>query len=148
MISPELLRRYPYFAGISDESLKQIAMIAEEKTVAADTVMFHESDPADEFYIIIEGEVNIQYRLGSGELRTVDTLTPGDLLIWSALVEPYRTTAVGTATKDCKLVSVDAARLREICAADPMVGYRLVTQVARLLANRLEGARVQLAAAD
>jgi len=148
MISPEMLRRYPYFAGISDESLKQIAMIAEEKSVPADTVMFHENDPADVFYIIVAGEVNIQYRLGSGEPRTVDTLTPGDLLIWSALVEPHRTTAVGTTTKDCKLISVDAAKLREICAADPMVGYRLVTQVARLLAHRLEKARVQLAAAD
>jgi len=148
MISPEMLRRYPYFAAISDDSLKQIAMIAEEKTVPADTVMFNENDPADEFFIIVEGEVNIQYRLGSGELRTVDTLTPGDLLIWSALVEPHRTTAVGTTTKDCKLIAVDAAKLREICTADPMVGYRLVTQVARLLAHRLEGARVQLAAVD
>ncbi len=30
MISPEFLRRYTYFAGISEEGLKQIAMIAEE----------------------------------------------------------------------------------------------------------------------
>ncbi len=148
MISPEMLRRYPYFAGTGDESLKQIAMIAEERSVAADTVMFHENDPADEFYIIIEGEVNIQYRLGSGELRTVDTLTPGDLLVWSALVEPHRTTALGTTTKDCRLIAIDAAKLREICTAAPLVGYRLVTQVARLLAHRLEGARVQLAAVD
>ena len=31
MISPEILRRYPYFAGIDDASLRQLAMIAEEK---------------------------------------------------------------------------------------------------------------------
>ena len=35
MISPEVLRRYPYFAGISEESLKQVAMIADETCVAA-----------------------------------------------------------------------------------------------------------------
>ena len=35
MISPELLRRYPYFADVSEESLKRVAMISEEQTVAA-----------------------------------------------------------------------------------------------------------------
>ena len=148
MISPEVLRRYPYFAGISEESLKQIAMIAEEKHVPAGTQMFNEGDPAGCFFVIIDGEVNIDYLLGTGEKRTVDTLTSGDLLVWSALVEPYRTTAIGTTTKDCDLVCINAEKLREFCEKDPLIGYRLTTQVAKMLANRLEGARVQLAAVD
>ena len=35
MISPEVLRRYTYFAGIGEEGLKQISMIAEEKSIPA-----------------------------------------------------------------------------------------------------------------
>jgi CRP/FNR family transcriptional regulator, cyclic AMP receptor protein len=145
MISPEVLRRYPYFAGINEESLKQLAMIAEEKTVAADTVMFREGDPATHLSIILKGEVNIQYVLGNGEQRTVDTLVEGDLLMWSALVEPYRTTAIGTTTKETHLLRIDAPKLRTLCEKEPVLGYRLMTEVAKLLANRLEGARVQLA---
>lgn len=145
MISPEVLRRHSHFVGIGDESLKQLAMIAEERTIPADTVMFREGDPADHIAVILKGEVNIQYTLGNGELRTVDTLTEGDLLLWSALVEPYKATAVGTATKETQLAKIDAAKLRAICEEEPMLGYRLMTQVAKLLANRLEGARVQLA---
>jgi len=145
MISPELLRRYPQFAGLSEESLKQLAMIADEKTVVPDVVMFREGDPATHLSIILKGEVNIQYTLGDGELRTVDTLVEGDLLMWSALVEPYRATAMGTTTKETHLLRIDAARLRELCDRDPLLGYRLMTQVAQLLAHRREGARVQLA---
>jgi CRP/FNR family transcriptional regulator, cyclic AMP receptor protein len=145
MISPEVLRRYPYFAGLSDESLKQLAMIAEEKAIPANSVMFRESDPASHLSVILVGEVNIQYMLGSGELRTVDTLVEGDLLMWSALVEPYRATALGTTTKDTRLARIDAAKLRLLCENEPILGYRLMTQVAKLLAHRLEGARVQLA---
>jgi CRP-like cAMP-binding protein len=145
MISPEVLRRYPYFAGIDDESLKQLAMIAEEKTIPVSTVMFREGDPASYLGIILKGEVNIQYILGDGELRTVDTLVDGDLLLWSALVEPYKATALGTTTKVTQLARIDAAKLRLLCEQQPILGYRLMTQVARLLANRLEGARVQLA---
>jgi CRP-like cAMP-binding protein len=146
MISPEILRRYRYFAGLSEESLKAIAMIAEEKRVPAGQRMFHEGDPATYLYVIQKGEVNIQYLLGDGTLRTVDTLVDGDLLVWSALIEPYKMTAIGTATKDTRLVAIAAPRLRELCEKDPLLGYRLTTQVARLLAHRLETARVQLAA--
>lgn len=148
MISPEMLRRYPYFAKVSGESLKSVAMIAEEKHVPAGTVMFNEGDPATELNIIVKGEVNIEYILGSGEHRTVDTLVDGDILAWSALIEPYKTTAVGTTAKDVQLISIDAGRLRDLCEGDPQLGYQLTTQVAKLLAHRLEGARVQLAAVD
>jgi len=145
MISPELLRRYPYFVDVDEESLKQLAMIAEEKTVPAQSVMFREGDPASHLAIIVQGEVNIQYVLGDGSLRTVDTLVQGDLLMWSALVEPYRATAMGTAVQDTRLVRIDAASLRALCNQKPLLGYRLMTQVAKLLAHRLENARVQLA---
>jgi CRP/FNR family transcriptional regulator, cyclic AMP receptor protein len=146
MISPELLRRYPYFGGFGDESLRQLAMIAEEQHVDACTVLFREGDPAKWLSVILRGEVNIQYLLGSGELRTVDTLVPGDLLGWSAIIEPYKYTAIGTTTQPTALARLDAARLRQLCEADPLLGYRLTIQVAKLLAHRLEGARVQLAA--
>lgn len=106
------------------------------------------SAPATSLYIITKGEVDIQYVLGNGEHRTVDTLVDGDLLCWSALVEPYKTTANGIARKETHLVAISGDRLRALCVADPALGYRLLTQIARLLAHRLEGARVQLATAD
>jgi CRP/FNR family cyclic AMP-dependent transcriptional regulator len=146
MISPEVLRRYPCFAGLSDQILKSIAQLAEEKSIPAGARVFNEGEPARFLYVITKGEVNIQYRLGSDELRTVDTLVAGDLLVWSALIEPYKTTALGTATKETGLVAIAADRLRQLCEEDPMLGYRLTTQVAKLLAHRLEGARIQLAA--
>jgi CRP/FNR family transcriptional regulator, cyclic AMP receptor protein len=146
MTSPEMLRRWPYFAGISDESLKAVAMIAEEKAVAAGTYLFGEGDPAEAMNIIVKGEVNIEYILGDGQHRTVDTLVDGDILGWSAIVEPYKYTAVGTATKPTQMITIHAKKLRALCDDDPQLGYQLTTQIAKLLAHRLEGARVQLAA--
>lgn len=146
MVSPELLRRFPCFAGLSEPLLKQLAVLAEERSVPAGTRIFNEGDPARYLYVIAKGEVNIQYLLGNDELRTVDTLVDGDLLVWSALVEPYRTTAIGTSTKETQLVGIDAEKVRQLCEESPILGYRLMTEVAKLLSHRLEGARVQLAA--
>ena len=148
MISPEVLRRYPCFAGLSEQILKRLAVLAEERTVPAGERIFNQDEPAKYLYVITKGEVNIQYLLGNGELRTVDTLVDGDLLVWSALIEPYTTTAIGTATKETQLVGIVADRLRQLCEEDPLLGYRLTTEVAKLLAHRLESARVQLAAHD
>lgn len=148
MISPELLRRYPYFAEVSEEDLKQVAMISEEVSAPAGNVLFTEDDMTDYLYIITAGEIDLQYRLGSGDMRTVDTVVPGDLVVWSALVEPYRCTATGTVRKDARLIAIDAPKLRALCEASRDLGYRMLASVTKLLANRLEGARVQLATAD
>jgi CRP/FNR family transcriptional regulator, cyclic AMP receptor protein len=147
MISPEILRRYSYFAGIDDVVLRQIAMIAEERLhIPAATQLFVEGEPVKHLAIILSGEVNIQYLLGSGEMRAVDTLVGGDLLGFSALIEPYRYTGFGTTTQETDLALIDAKRLRDLCSRDPKLGYQLTLEVAKLLAHRLEGARVQLAA--
>jgi CRP/FNR family cyclic AMP-dependent transcriptional regulator len=145
MISPELLRRYPYFAKVGEESLKKVAMLAEETTARASAALFHEGDKSEKLYIIVDGEVDLQYTLGSGELRTVDTLVAGDLMMWSALVEPYRSTATGSVKKDTKLIAIDGTKLRDLCEQDHDLGYRMLLSLTQLLATRLEGARVQLA---
>jgi CRP-like cAMP-binding protein len=148
MISPEQLRRFPYFADVNEDGLKEVAMISDEVSGKAGSTLFSEGDKADSLYIITEGEIDLQYTLGSGELRTVDTLVAGDMVVWSALVEPYRCTASGTLRKDTKLISINGPKLHELMESNKDVGYRMLISVTKLLATRLEGARVQLATID
>lgn len=145
MISPEQLRRYPYFANTSEEALKQVAMISDEAMAETGQTIFHEDDPADTLYILVEGEVDLKYTLGDGQQRVVDTIVAGELLIWSALVEPYRCITTGTARTPCKLISINGQKLRTLCEQNHDLGYRMLISVTQCLATRLEGARVQLA---
>jgi CRP/FNR family transcriptional regulator, cyclic AMP receptor protein len=147
MISPEQLRRYPYFATVSDAAIKEVAMISEEMTAPAGQVLFSEGDKADSLYILVDGEVDLQYTLGGGDQRTVDTLVAGDLLVWSALVEPYRCTATGRTRTACKMIQINGQKMRALCEADHDLGYRMAICLTTLLAGRLEAARVQLATA-
>jgi CRP/FNR family transcriptional regulator, cyclic AMP receptor protein len=144
MISPEMLRRFSCFSPICEETLKALAMIASESCVPAGTRLFGEGESADALSIIVDGEVDIGYTIGSGELRTVDTLVRGDLLGWSALVPPHKTTGVATASSDTRLVRIEAQPLRDLCEQDPRLGYRLMTQACRLLGDRLDATRLQL----
>ncbi|MCH5377050.1 MAG: cyclic nucleotide-binding domain-containing protein [Planctomycetes bacterium] len=148
MISPEQLRRFPYFADVSEDALKEVAMISDEISATAGGTLFSEGDPADSLFLITEGEIDLQYTLGNGEQRTVDTLVPGDLAVWSVFVEPYKCTATGKLRTDAKLISINGRKLQELCEANKDLGYRMLISVAQLLATRLEGARVQLATID
>jgi hypothetical protein len=42
MISPERLRRYPFFAGLTENQLDAIALISEDKTGEMDAIIFVE----------------------------------------------------------------------------------------------------------
>ena len=146
MISLETVRRYNCFAPVPEESLKAVAMIGNQVLVPQGTRLFNEGDPADALSLIEDGQVRIQYLWAEGEMRTIDTLVKGDLLGWSALVEPYKMTGSAIACTDVRLIRIAAAPLRKLCENNPLLGYRLMSQVARMLADRLEGARAQLAA--
>ena len=145
MVSPELLRRHSVFRDASDESLRRLAMAGEEKTLEPGAVLFRDGEPAHHLYIIIKGEVDIVHVLNDDSSSTVDTLVAGDLLAWSAVVEPFRMTATAVAKRLTVVLAVTAAVVRELCEADRALGYGVMLEVTKVLSHRLQGARVQLA---
>ena len=99
MVSPEMLRRFNCFSPVGEESLKALATIAREESLPAGRQVFGEGDPADTLSLVVDGEVDIRYVLGSGESCVVDTLIAGDILGWSALVEPHKMTGIAATRK-------------------------------------------------
>ncbi|MGB5843549.1 MAG: cyclic nucleotide-binding domain-containing protein, partial [Anaerolineales bacterium] len=90
MVSPELIRRYPYFSGISLEQLNLLANIAEETECEPDYYFHHEGDDIGKVYIIIEGEVSLVTSLPQQNKEVViNTLGTGDVFGWTSLLPPY-----------------------------------------------------------
>jgi CRP-like cAMP-binding protein len=121
-------------------------MIAEERDFKAGETLFRERDPARYLGIVRHGEVDIVYHFHGGEERVVDTVVGGELLGWSALVEPHERTASAIARSAGRLVNLEGAGVRQLCEKDHTLGYRLLGQIARVLSSRLQGAQLQLAA--
>lgn len=146
MVSSELLRRFPLFQDASELSLRQLGMAAEEVSYDVGDLMFQDDAPANVLFLLLEGDVDIQYLVESGEHVTVDILGAGDLVVWSALIPPYRCTAAGRARTPVKAIAVLADRLRDVLSADHELGWSVMLEVSRVLAERLQAARVQLIA--
>ncbi len=145
MVTPELLRGFSQLAELPDDILNKLASIATEKTASVNDTLFGDMDPATAMYLVVKGEVRLCCEIGTGELRTMETVTDGELFAWSSLVEPYRYTSTAVASAQTDLVLFDAATLRTMCADDQDLGYEVLTRIVQLLAGRLGSVRGRLA---
>jgi CRP/FNR family cyclic AMP-dependent transcriptional regulator len=148
MISLELLRRYPFFAGLDEGELRAVAMLAEKIEIPAGALLFEEGHVADAFYLALDGSVELSFHspLDSSTQVHVDDVNPGEPLAISALIPPHILSHTAHATDVCSLIRIDAAGLRALCDTDCKVGYTLMRQVAIAAMERLHYTRVQLVA--
>lgn len=148
MVSPELLRRYPFFACLDEAQQKAIAMIAEQVEYEKGTTLFQEGKPVEALYLLIEGNVDLYYVASENpkDQYLVGEVSPGEPFGVSAMIEPYTLSATARAAKPVKVLKIDAAALRALCEVDAHLGYAVMRQVAKASQERLHYVRVQLAA--
>jgi CRP-like cAMP-binding protein len=153
MVSPEILRRYPFFGSLSDAQLKAIAMIAEEEQYSNGVVICEEGAPAKSLYLLLNGSVSLYYK-SEEEFRPstrkdflVGEINQGEIFAISVFVEPYKYTSTVKAEQDCRVVRFDSAELSKLTEKDPRLYCILMRETAKAAMERLAYARVQLAAA-
>jgi len=159
MVSPELIRRYPFFAGLSMDEITLLARAASEKSVEAGHTFFREGDQLDHFYLAVEGAIGIVIELPerdvehkiseqfTGTFRTRDvvisTVGPGDVFGWSGLVPPHKATAGAKALTPCRVLSFDCRDLHEKFEEDCRFGYLMMQKAAQVIRGRLRDTRIQ-----
>ncbi len=162
MISPELLRRYPFFANFSEAQLVTLAQAGREVSVEAGHYFFRDGDELENFYLVIEGEVAIVIEVPdqeieqkvsgqlTGKLETKDVVVsaiePGGVFGWSALVPPHQSTASGKATVPSRVIIIDCTKLRQVFAEDTGFGYLMMQKAAQVTRARLRDLRIEVLA--
>jgi CRP-like cAMP-binding protein len=146
MVSLELLRRYPFFASLTEEELRSVATISQEETYEANSFIFRERDTAEKLYLLMEGSVEIMVDTDEQGLQheTVSILTAGDIFCWSAVVEPHTLTASAYAASPVTVVALDGAGLRGMFELDCHLGYHVLQKVSQVISSRLNDTRVQM----
>ncbi len=153
MISPELLRRYPFFGLLTEAQLKAIAMIAQEVNIPSGSQIFKEGEKADALYLLLQGSVDLYYTVETEGLLDfskeflVGEINPGDAFGVSALMEPYIFTATAKADQNLRVISIDAVAMRALLEDDAKMSCVIMYQLAKAYAERLRSTRIQLAAA-
>jgi CRP/FNR family cyclic AMP-dependent transcriptional regulator len=152
MISPEILRRYPFFGYLDDQELAQIAMIADENTFEKGDTIFREGQKADSLYLLEEGSVDLFYHTQeehdprSVRKFLVGEINPGEVFAISVFIDPFILTATAVAAQNGQMLKIKGPELRDMFDKDNRMAYHLMVQLMKVFADRLYFTRVQLAA--
>ena len=139
-----VLAEIPLFEGLSREQLELISGCGRNVRFGENEVIFREGDPADSFYVIRHGGVAIETFVPTRGGVTIETVEAGDVIGWSWLFAPYRWHFDARALTVVRATAFDGACLRDKCAADPVLGYALMSRFAQLLMERLQWTRLRL----
>lgn len=140
----ELLKQSPLGSVLDDGHLEEIGRIATRVHEPADAVIFREGAPATALWLVCSGGVALDMKVPLRPPVRVLTLGPRDLLGWSSMVGDGSMSTKATVTEEAELLRFSAERLKDLCIADHSMGYAIMGFVARAVANRLRGTRLQL----
>jgi len=147
MISPETLRTCSLFAGLDHCMIKALAMSGEKVEIKQGDWLFYEGNTADALYVVISGAVDLKVALdreGSSHVGLC-TLVAGDLLGWSAIVEPGIYHLSAEALHDSTVVKWDGADLAALMTHYPAMGFKLMCRIVQVVGDRLAEFAVRFA---
>ena len=107
--------------------------------------IFREGDPANRFYLILEGEVAVESPTQEGAPVVLQTIGANDVLGWSWLFPPYYWHFDARATKATTAIFFYGTWLRENCERDHDFGYEMMKRMSAIVIQRMQAARRQLA---
>jgi len=142
----EQLKNSEVFDLLEDPECKAVAELAEERSVKAGTILGKEGEKANEFYLVLEGrlEISINAALTEAMAVTIGTVGPGQISAWSSMYEDGKLTATIKASKDTKLLVWNALELHKFLLRNCGMGYRILQRVLAVVAHRLVNTRVSL----
>jgi CRP/FNR family cyclic AMP-dependent transcriptional regulator len=141
----DAFKKIPWFSGLKDEHLNQIAAISFVRKFKSGERFFQEGDKQDYIYVLTEGRVALDMFVPHhGKLR-FSTLEQWDVFGWSSVTPTiHQRTAGAVAVLDGEALATDAEKLRQACEKDHDLGYLVMRRLAGVVASRLMETRLQL----
>ncbi|UUS29721.1 Crp/Fnr family transcriptional regulator [Streptomyces changanensis] len=124
---------------------ERLLALAEEVSFEPGERVFDEHRPADRFWVVRTGAVNLDSRVpGSRRPAVIEMLGHGELVGLSWLFPPYEWELGAEAMSLVRAYEFDAAVVRTLCEAEPPFGLALTQWVGQVLSHRLQATRERL----
>lgn len=138
------VREHPFFAGFDEAFCTLVTRCAKNVRFEPGQYLFHEGEPADQFYLLRHGRVALEVKAPGREAVTFQTVNEGEIVGVSWIIPPYRWTYDARALDLVRAISMDATCLRDKCEADPALGYDVMKRFLPIIVERLHATRLQI----
>jgi CRP/FNR family transcriptional regulator, cyclic AMP receptor protein len=132
------------FKGLSSADLDTLAPHFEAFLMAKDQVAFEQGKVADYLYILLDGEVVVNFKPYDGPPLTIARIQPGGVFGWSAALGRQLYTSTAIACRESTTIRIKGDELRCICEKHPETGVIILERLAGVIADRLQSTRAQI----
>jgi CRP/FNR family transcriptional regulator, cyclic AMP receptor protein len=139
-----LIAQQPFFKGLNEHLVQLLADSAMEMQFKPGDWIYRQGDPANRFYLILEGKVLIESEMKEHGMIPIRTLGPGDDLGWAWLFPPHYMHFSACAIGPTRTIFFYGTRLHEKCDANHELGYQLMKRVAEVVVRNLNATQQRL----
>ncbi len=149
MVAISVLKTFSFFKNFTNDQLIKLEPLAGTESYQAGSQLYSSGDPARCLYLVEEGKVALfmDNYMGPGKPPmqvTIDMITRGESMGWSAVVEPYIYTLGARCLEDTRFVAFESEKLRDLIEEDNALGYRVMQATAKVISTRLTHTRIIL----
>ncbi len=146
MIGEGILRRREFFSTLADEELRQVAAITSQRECEAGAAIFQEGEKADLLHLVTEGKVALlmvppKAQASAGHRMTIDIVSGDQVFGWSAIVPPHVYTLTAVCLQNASILSISGTRLLQLFEDNPYMGYKVMKELIKVVASRLDDTR-------
>ena len=125
-----MLAAQPFFRELGSFHIGLLAGLAMETQFAPGQFIFKQGDPANRFYLILEGEVSLEIESHDKRQIPIRTVGAGGDLGWSWMFDSSYFHAAARTMKPTKALFFYGTILRHQCEDDHQLGYEMMKRVA------------------
>ncbi|PLW77091.1 cyclic nucleotide-binding protein [Cohaesibacter celericrescens] len=123
----------PIFHGLNDTAMDELLQRASIKSYRRGETLFMQGDPADAFFVVIEGWTKIYRITQSGDEAVVGVFTRGQSFAEAAAFTNGQFPATGETVTDSRLLRVPSQQLVEILGKAPEIGLAMLASTSQHL---------------
>ncbi|WP_198662911.1 MULTISPECIES: Crp/Fnr family transcriptional regulator [Cohaesibacter] len=140
------LRLAPIFRSLAEETLDELLLSARPRQYARGKTLFVQNEPADCFYVVLEGWVKIFRINPNGEEAVIGVFTRGQSFAEAAAFTGGEFPATGETVTDCRLLRLESARLIATIKKNPEMGLAMLASTSQhlhMLIQQIEQLKAQ-----
>jgi CRP/FNR family transcriptional regulator, dissimilatory nitrate respiration regulator len=135
------LRTCQLFTGLPQPDLENIAAVAVVKSLEKDGYLFHEGDPAQGFYVVQRGAVNVHRVNAAGKEQVIHVFRAGESFAEATLATERGYPADARAVEPTQVLLIQKAGILALLKRQPELALRMLGSMSshlRVLVGQLE----------
>lgn len=133
MENTQIIKQIPFFSGLPEQDLTNIAQIATERHYPKGAPIFSEGEPGNYFYFVKYGKVKVFRTYEDGKEHIVHILGEGDIFGEASLFNNIDYPASASAYEDSSIGIIRNADMEKLIKENSELSLRLIKLMSRKL---------------